>query len=47
MLLENFDSQYLISVANKMKEYTGNYQELYTSCYNQIEGFSNDSIQSF
>jgi hypothetical protein len=47
MLLENFDSKYLKSVANRMREYTANYQELYTSCYNQIEGFSNVSIQSF
>lgn len=47
MLLENFDSQYLKSVIDRIEEYTFNYRELYTSCYNQLEGFSQGSVQSF
>jgi len=47
MLLENFDSQYLKSVTDRIKEYAFNYRELYTSCYNQLEGFSQGSVQSF
>ncbi|MDD2458005.1 MAG: hypothetical protein PHQ83_05840 [Eubacteriales bacterium] len=46
MLLENFDSQYLESVSNKIEEYSFQYRELYTSCYNQIEAFSKSSVQS-
>lgn len=46
MLLENFDSQYLDSVSSRIEEYTFNYRELYTNCYNRLEGFSQASIQS-
>lgn len=47
MLLENFDSRYLDNVSHRIEEYTFNYRELYTSCYNQLEGFSQSSVQSF
>ena len=46
MLLENFDSQYLKSITDRIEEYACFYQQLYTSCYNQLEGFSQGSVQS-
>lgn len=46
MLLENFDSSYLTSVVNKIEDYSFNYRELYTKCYNYIEDCSESSIQS-
>lgn len=46
MLLENFDRQYLKSTANRIEEYTFQFRELYTSCYNQIEGMSKSSVES-
>ena len=46
MLLENFDSKYLESVSRKIEEYSLQYRELYTTCYNQIEGLSKSSVQS-
>lgn len=46
ILLENFDSLYLKSVTDKISEYTFNYRELYTNCYNQLEGFALGSVQS-
>lgn len=46
MLLENYDSQYLDGIVKKMEEYSCNYRELYTKCYNQIEGNAKSSIQS-
>jgi hypothetical protein len=46
MLLENFDSAYLDGISNKIQDYSVNYRELYTKCYNQIEGYSKSSIQA-
>jgi hypothetical protein len=46
MLLENFESSYLDSVAHKIEDYSYQYRELYTKCYDQIEGYANSSIQS-
>lgn len=46
MLLENYDSQYLDGIVKKMEDYSCNYRELYTKCYNQIEGNAKSSIQS-
>ena len=46
MLLENFDRQYLKSVSRRIEEYTIQFRELYTSCYNQIEGMSKATIES-
>ncbi len=46
MLLENFDSVYLDGIVKKMEYYSCKYRELYTKCYNQIEGNAKSSIQS-
>lgn len=46
MLLENFDSGYLDGLVNKIESYIGDYRELYTSCYDMIEGYSKSSVQS-
>jgi len=46
MLLENFDKNYISSVKGKIEEYLFNYKELYTNCYNEIEGYTKKSIQS-
>jgi len=46
MLLENFESAYLDSVAHKIEDYSYQYRELYTKCYDQIKGYSKSSIHS-
>jgi len=46
MLLENFASAYLNSIVQKINVYSLDYRELYTKCYNQIEGDSKTSVQS-
>jgi len=46
MLLENFESAYLDSVAHKIEDYSYQYREFYTKCYDQIEGYSKSSIHS-
>lgn len=46
MLLENFDKNYIESVKNKIDEYMLKYKELYTDCYNEIEGYSKITIQT-
>lgn len=46
MLLENFDSAYLDGIAKKIEDYSFKYRELYTKCYDQIEGYAKSSIQS-
>lgn len=46
MLLENFDSAYLDSAAHKIEDYSYQYRELYTKCYNQIEEYAKSSINS-
>lgn len=46
MLLENFESAYLDSVAHKIEEYSYQYCELYTKSYDQLEGYAKSSIQS-
>ena len=46
MLLENYDSAYLDSISNKIEDYSFKYRELYTKCYDQIEGYAKSSIQS-
>ena len=45
MLLENFDSAYLDGVASKIDDYSYQYRELYSDCYDQIEGYSKSSVQ--
>lgn len=46
MLLGNFDSAYLLSVSEKLDTYSLKYRELYTKCYDEIEGYSSTSVQS-
>lgn len=46
MLLENFESAYLESVVHKIEDYSYQYRELYTKCYDQIEGYLKSSIHS-
>lgn len=46
MLLGNFDEQYLNSTAHRIEELAFQYRELYTDCYNRIEGISKSSIQT-
>lgn len=46
MLLENFDSQYLRSTSKRIEEYTLQFRELYTACYDQIERMSKSSVES-
>jgi hypothetical protein len=46
MLLENFDSAYLDSVAKRIEDYSNQYREIYTTSYDQIEGYSKSSINS-
>lgn len=47
MLLENFDSGYLSSVAKKVELYAGQYRELHRKCYELIEGDSKTSVQAY
>lgn len=46
MLLENFDVAFLDGVVGKIEDYSFKYRELYTKCYDEIEGYSKSSIQS-
>lgn len=46
MLLENFELAFLNGVVGKIEDYAYKYRELYTRCYDQIEGNSKSSIQS-
>lgn len=46
LLLENFDKQFISSVNVKIEEYSIKYRDLYTECYSEIEGYSNQSIQT-
>ena len=46
MLLENFSAAYLECIVKKIEEHSLQYRELYTKCYDQLEGYSRTSIQS-
>lgn len=46
MLLENFDSQFLKSTTGRIEEYTFQFRDLYTACYDQIESMSKSSVES-
>lgn len=46
MLLENFDEAYLVSVAQKIENYSFTYRELYTKSYDQMEAYSKTSVKS-
>jgi hypothetical protein len=46
MLLENFDSGYLNAAGKKVNDNALHYRELYTTCYNRIEQYSQSSLES-
>jgi len=46
MLLENFDSAYLDSVAHKIEDYSYQYRILYAKSYDQIEEFAKSSLET-
>lgn len=46
MLLGNYNSEYLDSISTKIENLSLRYRELYTECYNVIEGYANTSVQS-
>lgn len=47
MLLENFDSNYLNSIASKIQEYSGDYTALYEKCAEKIEKDSKASLEGY
>lgn len=46
MLLVNFDADYLSGISDKLVNYSLNYREPYTKCYDEIESYSSTSVQS-
>lgn len=46
VLLENYGAGYLSGISAKLADYSLKYRELYTKCYNEIEGYSSTSVQS-
>lgn len=46
MLQENFDSEYLSAISQKIEEMAFQYRELYTMAYSQIERLSESSLQA-
>ena len=46
MLLENFDHDYLQSILKKISDYSLEYKEFYTGCYDRIEHNAQTSVQS-
>lgn len=47
MLLENFDTNYLNSIANKVQEYSDTYKQLYKQYTEIIEKTSNTSVEGY
>lgn len=47
MLLENFASDYLNSIANRIEQQVKDYQTLHTSCYEFLVEASRSSVQAF
>ena len=47
MLLENFDTNYLRSIAGKIQEYSGDYTTLYEKCAEKIEKDSKTSLEGY
>ncbi|HZH87893.1 MAG TPA: hypothetical protein VFD78_01810 [Chitinophagaceae bacterium] len=47
MLLENFDTNYLNSLASKIQEYSGDYTALYEKCAEKIEKDSKASLEAY
>ena len=46
MLVGNFASDYLNGVKKRIEEYSWQYRELYTKCYDQLEDYYGSSVQS-
>ncbi len=46
MLSENFDNKNLRAIAEKISEHGNEYRELYTECYNEIEGCAKSSADA-
>ncbi|HJB86750.1 MAG TPA: hypothetical protein H9766_05220, partial [Candidatus Dorea faecigallinarum] len=46
MLLENFAADYLADISAKLDKYSFTYRELYSKCYNEIEGYSQTSMET-
>ena len=47
MLLENFDSGYLNSIAAKIELYAGEYRDLHKKCHDLIENESKSSVEAY
>ena len=47
MLLENFDTNYLNSIANKIQEYYDDYSKLYEKCAEKIKKDTNTSLEGY
>ena len=47
MLLENFDTNYLNSIANKIQEYYDDYTKLYEKCAEKIKKDTNTSLEGY
>ncbi len=46
MLLENFDSEYLQSIENRISKYADEYTSFYQECNTKLERYVNTSVQS-
>ena len=45
ILLGNFNEEYLNNISNKIESLSLKYRELYTECYNVIEGYASTSME--
>ena len=46
MLVGNYTSEYLNGIKQKIEDYSWQYRELYTKCYDQLDTYYHSSIQS-
>lgn len=46
ILLSNFNAEYLNNISNQIESLSLKYRELYTECYNIIEGYASTSMES-
>lgn len=46
MLLGNYSQEYLSNISAKLNEYSLNYKELYTQCYEEVSDYLSTSVQS-
>lgn len=46
ILLGNFNSEYLNNISKQIESLSLQYREIYTECYNQLEGYANTSMES-